>query len=106
MRTVTVKDSDDGETSTVTFDSTHNPRPSARARIEKKYSHVVSTMSFGCLRMVDLDHLQMSYGQRNAIRQHTYTPSVKIGLQFKTACWEKLSIVGGQSSTDLPSAIS
>ena len=102
MRTVAVKDSADGETLTVTFDSTHNPHPSARARTEKKYSHVISTMSFGCLRMVDLDQLQMSYGQRNAIRQLMHTPSVKIGLQFKTAWWEKLSIVGGQSSTDRP----
>ena len=59
-------------------------------------------MSFGCLRMVDLDHLQMTYGQRNAIRQLTHTRSVKIGLQFKTAWWEKLNIVGGQSSTDRP----
>ena len=52
--------------------------------------------------MVDLDHLQMTYGQRNAIRQLTHTRSVKIGLQFKTAWWEKLNIVGGQSSTDRP----
>jgi len=102
MRTVAVKDSANGETLTVTFDSTHNPCPSAHARTEKKYSHVISTMSFGCLRMVDLDQLQMSYGQHNAIRQLTHTPSVKIGLQFKTAWWEKLSIVGGQSSTDRP----
>jgi hypothetical protein len=102
MRAVAVKESDNGQTLTVTFDSTHNPRPSARARTEKKYSQVISTMSFGCLRMVDLDQLYLSFGQRNAIRQLTYTPSVKIGLQFKTAWWEKLDIVGGQSSTDRP----
>ena len=102
MRTVAVKESDNGDTLTVTFDSMHNPRPSARARTDKKYSHVISTMSFGCLRMVDLDKLYMSYGQRNAIRQLTYTPSIKIGLQFKSAWWEKLGIVGGQSSTDRP----
>jgi hypothetical protein len=102
MRAVSIKESDNGQTLTVTFDSTHNPRPSARARNEKKYSQVISTMSFGCLRLVDLDQLYLSFGQRNAIRQLTYTPSVKIGLQFKTAWWEKLDIVGGQSSTDRP----
>jgi monoamine oxidase len=59
-------------------------------------------MSFGCLRMVDLDQLYLSSGQRNAIRELIYTPSIKIGLQFKTAWWEKLNIVGGQSSTDRP----
>ena len=103
MQAVAVKESDRGRTLTVAFDSTRNPRPSARAtRTEKKYSQVISTMSFGCLRMVDLDQLHLSYGQRNAIRLLTYTPSIKIGLQFKTAWWEKLKIVGGQSSTDRP----
>ena len=102
MRAIAVKESDNGQTLTVTFDSTHNPRPSARARTEKKYSQVISTMSFGCLRMVDLDQLYLSFGQRSAIRELMYTPSIKIGLQFKTAWWEKLNIVGGQSSTDRP----
>ncbi|KAJ3505377.1 hypothetical protein NLJ89_g7452 [Agrocybe chaxingu] len=102
MRVTAIKESDNGQTLTVSFDSTHNPRPSAQGRTEKKYSQVISTMSFGCLRMVDLEHLYLSYGQRNAIRQLTYTPSIKIGLQFKTAWWEKLGIVGGQSSTDRP----
>lgn len=99
MRTVAVKESDNGDTLTVTFDSTQNPCPFARARTDKNYSHVIS---IGCLRMVDLDELYMSYGQRNAIRQLTYTPSIKIGLQFKSAWWEKLGIIGGQSSTDRP----
>jgi monoamine oxidase len=103
MQAIAVKESDEGKTLTVAFDSTRNPRPSARAtRTEKKYSQVISTMSFGCLRMVDLDKLHLSYGQRNAIRELIYTPSVKIGLQFKTAWWEGLNIVGGQSSTDRP----
>jgi monoamine oxidase len=102
MKAVAVKETDDGKTLTVMFDSMRNPRPSARGRTEKKYSQVISTMSFGCLRMVDLDQLYLSSGQRNAIRELTYKPSIKIGLQFKTAWWEALDIVGGQSSTDRP----
>ena len=102
MRLVAVKETDGGQTLTITFDSNHNPRPSAQRRTEKKYTQVISTMSLGCLRMVDLDQLQMSYGQRNAIRELIYTPSIKIGIQFKTAWWEKLGIIGGQSSTDRP----
>jgi monoamine oxidase len=44
----------------------------------------------------------MSQEQRQAIRELIYTPSIKIGFQFKTAWWEKLGIIGGQSSTDRP----
>ncbi|KAF8636250.1 hypothetical protein AX16_011020 [Volvariella volvacea WC 439] len=102
MRVTSIKETDNGESLTVTFDSSHSPRPSLTGRVSKKYSQVISTMSLACLRMVDLDELYLSYGQRNAIRQLTYTPSIKIGIQFKTAWWEKLNIVGGQSSTDRP----
>lgn len=102
MRAVQIKESDNGDSITVKFDSGRNPRPSAQGKVEKKYSNVISTMSFACLRMVDLDGLYLSYYQRNAIRALNYTPSIKIGLQFKTAWWEKLGIVGGQSSTDRP----
>lgn len=93
MRTTAIKESDNGKSLTVTFNS---------GGLERKYSQVFSTMSFGCLRMVDLDNLYLSFGQRTAIRELMYMPSIKIGLQFKTAWWEKLKIVGGQSSTDRP----
>ena len=99
MRAVAVEESEGGRLLTVTFDSRHYP--TKRGITKRKYSHVISTMSFGCLRMVDL-HDILSPAQRNAIRQLTYTPSIKIGLQFKSAWWEKLSIVGGYSSTDRP----
>ncbi|TFK34498.1 L-amino acid oxidase [Crucibulum laeve] len=102
MRAVIIKDSDDGKSITVTFNTERNPRPQTQTRTEKKYSNVISTMSLACLRMVDLDNLYLSYGQRNAIRQLMYTPSIKIGLQFKKPWWEDLNIVGGQSSTDRP----
>ncbi|RDB23899.1 hypothetical protein Hypma_008897 [Hypsizygus marmoreus] len=101
-RAIILKETDNGQSVTVTFDLSGNPRQLAVSQIEKKYSNVISTMSLGCLRMVDLDNIYLSNGQRSAIRQLTYTPSIKIGLQFKTPWWEKLKIVGGQSSTDRP----
>ena len=52
--------------------------------------------------MVNLNHLQMTYGQHNAIHQLMHTWPIKIGLQFKMAWWEKLNIVSGQSSTNHP----
>jgi len=101
-RAVIIKETDNGQSITVTFDLSGGPRQVAVSQVEKKYSNVISTMSMACLRMVDLDKIYLSTGQRGAIRQLTYTPSIKIGLQFKTPWWEKLGIVGGQSSTDRP----
>lgn len=102
QRAVSVKETDDGKSITVTFDGGRDPRPHMNVKADKKYSNVISTLSMGCLRMVDLDQIYLSYGQRNAIRELNYTPSIKIGIQFKSAWWEKLGIVGGQSSTDRP----
>lgn len=103
MRAVDIREADGGASIEVEFDSRANPRPSAQGRTKKKFSNVISTMSFACLRMVNLDHLYLSYPQKNAIRSLNYTPSIKIGMQFKTAWWEKkCNIVGGQSSTDRP----
>lgn len=100
QRAVAIRETDNDLSLTVTFDQRRNPRPQASNLVEKKYSNVISTMSFGCLRMVDLDKMYMSDRQRNAIRELTYTPSIKIGMQFKSAWWERLGIEGGQSSTD------
>jgi monoamine oxidase len=102
QRAVAIRETDNSLSITVAFDQGRNPRPQTSTRVEKKYSNVISTMSFGCLRMIDLDELYLFNGQRSAIRQLTYTPSIEIGLQFKSAWWEKLDIVGGQSSTDRP----
>jgi monoamine oxidase len=102
QRAVAVRETDDGASLTVTFDHGHNPRPASATRTEKKYSNVISTMSLGCLRMVDLDQIYLSDGQRNALRELAYGPSIKVGIQFKSAWWEKLGIIGGQSSSDLP----
>ncbi|KEP45817.1 flavin containing amine oxidase [Rhizoctonia solani 123E] len=70
-----------------------------------EFSHVISTLPLGVLRMMDLTKAELSPMQSNALRELTYSPSTKIGMQFKTAWWtkiNKLGIVGGQSFTDRP----
>ncbi|EKM59015.1 uncharacterized protein PHACADRAFT_136177 [Phanerochaete carnosa HHB-10118-sp] len=101
-RVTAIEESDDGFTMTVTFDGSDNPDTSARRPPQRKFSNVISTMSFACLRMVDLERAGLSYGQKNAIKDLMYTPSIKVGIQFKTAWWERIGIFGGQSSTDMP----
>ncbi|KAK2462140.1 hypothetical protein APHAL10511_005838 [Amanita phalloides] len=75
-----------------------------------RFSHVISTIPLPVLRITDLSKAKLSPMQANAIRQLNYGPSVKIGMQFKTAWWttgenrthEPLEIVGGASFTDKP----
>ncbi|KAJ6476931.1 L-amino acid oxidase [Mycena sanguinolenta] len=102
QRATIIQETDGGDSITVTFDGRLNPDSTAQAITKRKYSNVISTMSFACLRMVDLTKAGLNYGQKNAIRDLMYTPSIKVGMQFKSAWWERLGIVGGQSSTDLP----
>jgi len=74
------------------------------------FSHVISTIPLPVMRIIDLSKAELSPMQANAIRELNYGPSVKIGLQFKTAWWttgtdrdgKPLNIVGGQSYTDRP----
>lgn len=66
------------------------------------YSNVISTLPLSVLRTVNLDGIYLSVGQKNALRELQYHPSVKIGIQFKTAWWERMGIIGGQSYTDRP----
>ena len=101
-RVTAIEESDDGYTMTVTFDGRDNPDRSLQTLSKRKFSNVINTMSFACLRMVDLERAGLSYGQKTAIKSLTYTPSIKVGMQFKTAWWENLGVFGGQSSTDLP----
>lgn len=68
----------------------------------KKYSNVICTLPLSVIRTVDLDDVYLSIGQRNALRELLYSPSIKIGIQFTTPWWEELGIVGGQSHTDRP----
>jgi len=75
-----------------------------------EFSHVISTIPLPVLRTVDLSKAKLSAMQTNAIRQLNYGPSVKIGMQFRTAWWTNgkdldgntLNIVGGQTYTDRP----
>ncbi|CAE6499241.1 unnamed protein product [Rhizoctonia solani] len=86
----------DDSTMDVTTDSASKPH---------KFSHVISTLPLPVLRMIDLTEAKLSPMQSNALRELTYGPSTKVGMQFKTAWWTKikdLDIVGGQSYTDRP----
>ncbi|KAJ7060959.1 L-amino acid oxidase [Mycena amicta] len=101
-RATVIEQTHGGDSITVTFDRRLDPNRSSQSVTKRTYSNVISTMSFACLRMVDLTKAGLNQGQKNAIRDLIYTPSIKVGMQFKTAWWERLGIVGGQSSTDLP----
>jgi hypothetical protein len=71
----------------------------------KRYSHVISTVPFSCLRSMDLVHAGLSPKQNEAVRCLEYGPSIKIGIKFKTRWWqhkETGAIRGGLSKTDLP----
>ncbi|KAF9466955.1 hypothetical protein BDZ94DRAFT_1305819 [Collybia nuda] len=73
-----------------------------------QFSHVISTIPLPVLRTVDLSEAKLSPMQSNALRSLDYGPSVKIGMQFKTAWWttgtdrtgRRLNIIGGQTHTD------
>lgn len=67
----------------------------------RTYKHVISTIPLPVLRTLDIDDPALfTIQQRNAMRQLSYGPSVKIGIKFKSQWWHDLNIVGGQSSTD------
>ncbi len=74
------------------------------------FGHVISTIPLPVLRSIDLTKANLSLMQANAIRQLNYGPSVKIGMQFRTAWWttandkdgRPLNIIGGQTYTDCP----
>src|SRR6201995_5425705 len=51
------------------------------------FSHVISTIPLPVMRIIDLSKAELSPMQANAIRELNYGPSIKIGLQFKTAWW-------------------
>ena len=72
--------------------------------VSTEYSHVVSTMSLGCLQTVDLTGAALSYEQKTAIRCAHYADSTKVGIKWKSRWWEQLPkpIKGGQSYTDRP----
>jgi monoamine oxidase len=77
---------------------------------ELRFTHVISTIPLPVLRTMDLTQAGMLPMQKSALRQLTYMPATKIGMQFKTAWWTHakdkngrvLGIIGGQSYTDSP----
>ena len=75
-----------------------------------QFAHVITTIPLPVLRTLDLSSAGLSVMQQTALRELNYGPSVKIGLQFKTAWWttgkdrdgNPLNIVGGQTYSDGP----
>src|ERR1700742_920798 len=73
-----------------------------------RFSHVISTIPLPVMRTMDLRKAGLSLVQSNAIRELNYGPSMKIGVQFKSAWWttgvdrngKPLNIIGGQTYTD------
>lgn len=73
----------------------------------RKYTHVVSTLPFGALRMVDTTACNFSWDLQSAIRCLGYDGATKVGIKFKERWWEKLSPPqkGGVSYTDRPTRV-
>ena len=75
-----------------------------------QFSNVISTIPLPVMRTIDLSMAGLTPMQSNAVRQLNYGPSVKIGMQFRTAWWttasdrdgRPLNIIGGQTYTDSP----
>jgi len=82
---------------TVTVDQEAQPRV---------YDHVISTLPFGCLRIVDTSGCQMPFNLQQAIQTLQYGPSVKVAMRFSTRWWETdQKLRGGVSRTDRPTRI-
>lgn len=73
----------------------------------RRYSHVVTTIPFGALRMVDTEYCNFSWDLQSAIRTLSYDSATKIGIKFKERWWEKLTSpqLGGVSKTDRPTRV-
>ena len=73
----------------------------------QSFDHVVTTMPFGCLRMVDMTECSLTWELQTAIRCLSYDSSVKIGVRFSERWWEKQVIphYGGVSNTDRPTRV-
>lgn len=79
----------------------------------RRYSHVVTTIPFGALRMVDTEYCHFSWDLQSAIRTLSYDSATKIGIKFKERWWEKPSSeektaapqLGGVSKTDRPTRV-
>ncbi|HEU5140197.1 MAG TPA: flavin monoamine oxidase family protein [Bacillales bacterium] len=64
---------------------------------------MVTTLPYTILPFVEIEpRHSFSYHKHNGIRKLHYSPSVKIGLEFRTRFWEEQGLHGGKSITDLP----
>ena len=76
----------------------------------KYYSHVITTTTLPCLRVMNLTGARLDWKQKEALRMLQYGPSTKIGVRFRRRWWEDDkwmkdsgaygAIKGGQSYTD------
>lgn len=74
-------------------------------KVLHSYDHVISTMPFSCLRLVDTTKCDFSWGFQTAMRTLHYDSSVKVAIRFSDRWWEKTPLAhdGGLSYTDRPS---
>jgi monoamine oxidase len=68
------------------------------------YDHVVSTLPFGCFRMLDTTQCRLPWDVKEATQSLQYGSSVKVGMLFKSRWWEvrDQNHKGGVSKTDRP----
>ncbi|UPM56420.1 flavin monoamine oxidase family protein [Gottfriedia acidiceleris] len=72
---------------------------------QKQYEcdYVISTIPFSLFNFVDIfPYESISDIKWKVIRELHYADSTKIAIQFRTKFWEKLGLVGGKLTTDLP----
>jgi monoamine oxidase len=63
----------------------------------------IITVPFSILPFVQVEpRNSFSYYKWKAIRELHYSPSTKIGIEFKSRFWEKEGLYGGKAVTDLP----
>ncbi|KAF7378472.1 Amine oxidase [Mycena sanguinolenta] len=58
--------------------------------VDSEYAHIISTMPFGCLRMVDTSALEFPWELQTGLRTLHYDSAIKVAVKFKTRWWEKL----------------
>ncbi|KAF8688676.1 Flavin containing amine oxidoreductase, partial [Rhizoctonia solani] len=68
------------------------------------YSHVISTVPFTCLSLVDTSKLNLSWPTETALRSLRYIDSVKIAIKFTERWWggSPNKQLGGKPTTDRP----
>ena len=66
------------------------------------YDHVLSTISLGALRLIDLEDCNLSWRLRESLRSLQYGASVKVGIRFTYRWWEAPGHghIGGVTATD------